>query len=386
MSVFGTLCHKDLNYRMPEAEIDRLHPVLNDTLLGHERAEGEFLSAYSGGRMHHAWLITGPKGVGKASLAYKIAKFLLSQTLEDEGPSLFGDALETTTPESLNTDPDSDTIQRIKSMAHGGLLTVTRTEDPKKKDKGPRKQIVIDDVRKAHNFFNRTSAEGGWRVVIVDAADEMNRNSANALLKILEEPPKHSILVLVAHTPGKLLPTIRSRCRQLKLTPMKRDSVRAVLAAKYPEMDVAQLDKLSMLAEGSPGKAIRLADNGGLPLYDKMINILATVPKINTPAVHKLAAELGTVKADASYRLFLEFLSSWLERLIRFSASGDTPYAIHDDEEALFQRMASTCGVDRWIEVWEKMQSLEIRADGLNMDRKQLLVSLLFSISKTAQG
>lgn len=369
---------------MPEDDLDRLHPALNDSLLGHERAEREFLDAYSAGRMHHAWLITGPKGVGKASLAYKIAKFLLSQTLEDAGPSLFGDALETPTPDSLNCDPTSDTIQRIKSMAHGGLLTVTRTEDPKKKTL--RKSIVIDDVRKAHNFFNRTSAEGGWRVVIVDAADEMNRNSANALLKILEEPPKNSILLLVAHTPGKLLPTIRSRCRQLKLMPMQRDSVRAVLATKYPEMDVALLDKLSILAEGSPGKAIRLAENGGLPLYDKMIDILRSVPKINTPGVHKLAAELGTVKADASYRLFLEFLSGWLERLIRFSASGDTPYVVHAEEEALFQRLANTCGVDRWIEVWEKMHSLEIRAEGLNMDRKQLIVSLLFSISKTAQG
>lgn len=384
MSAFGAPWHKDLNYRMAEDELDKLHPVLNDTLLGHEGAESEFLSAYLSGRMHHAWLITGPKGIGKASLAYKIAKFLLSQSLEEAGPSLFGDALETAAPQSLNCDPDSDTIQRIKSMAHGGLMTVTRTEDPKKKTL--RKQIVIDDVRKAHKFFNRTSAEGGWRVIIVDAADEMNRNSANALLKILEEPPKHSILLLVAHTPGKLLPTIRSRCRQLKLTPMKKDSVRAVLAAKYPEMDVAQLDKLSILAEGSPGKAIRLAEIGGLPLYDRMIDILRTVPKVNTPSVHKLAAELGTVKADASYRLFLEFLSSWLERLIRFSASGDTPYVIHADEEALFQRLASTCGVDRWIEVWEKMHSLEIRAEGLNMDRKQLLVSLLFSISKTAQG
>lgn len=384
MNAYGPRYRQDLNYRMSEDQLDRLHPVLNDTLLGHERAEREFLSAYTGGRMHHAWLITGPKGVGKATLAYRIAKFLLSQSTKDAGPSLFGDALETLEPDSLDSVPDSDTIQRIKSMAHGGLLTVARSEDPKKKTL--RKMIVIDDVRKAHSFFNRTSAEGGWRVVIVDAADEMNRNSANALLKILEEPPKHSILLLVAHAPGKLLPTIRSRCRQLKLTPMPLDSVRAVLAMKYPEMDVVQLEKLSILAEGSPGKAIRLAEENGLPLYDRMIDILQTMPKVNTPQVHKLAGELGSVKADASYRLFMEYLSGWLERLVRFSASGDTPYFIHAREEALFQRLAATCRVDRWIEVWEKMHKLEIRAETLNMDRKQLLVSLLFSISQAAQG
>ena len=369
---------------MAEEPLDRLHPVLNDSLIGHEGAEGEFLTAYTSGRMHHAWLITGPKGVGKATLAYKIAKFLLCQSIEDEGPSLFGDALEPTKPESLDCDPESDDIQRIKSMAHGGLLTVARSDDPKKK--ALRKMIVIDDVRKAHKFFNSTSAEGGWRVVIVDAVDEMNRNSANALLKILEEPPKHSILLLVAHAPGKLLPTIRSRCRQLKLAPMKEDNVRSVIAMKYPEMDGAELEKLAILAEGSPGKAIRLAEMGGLPLYDKMIDILLTVPKLNTPQVHKLAVELGAVKADAKYRLFMEYLSSWLQRLVRFSASGDTPYFIHAKEEALFQRLASTSGVDRWIEVWEKMHTLEIRAETLNMDRKQLLVSLFFSISKTAQG
>ena len=369
---------------MTDEGLDKLHPVLADTLLGHEGAEREFLAAYNGGRMHHAWLITGPKGVGKATLAYKIAKFLLSQSIKDAGPSLFGDDLPQADPETLDIDPESDTVQRVKSMAHGGLLTVARTIDPKKKVL--RKMIVIDDVRKAHDFFNRTSAEGGWRVVIVDAADEMNRNSANALLKILEEPPKHSILLLVAHAPGKLLPTIKSRCRQLKLAPMQTESVKAVLITKFPDISTEQLDKFALLAEGSPGKAIRLAEADGLALYDKMMDLLLSMPKVNTPMLHKLAVELGAVKADAKYRLFMEYLSGWLERMVRYTASGDVPYSIHHQEEALFKRLAGTCGVDRWIEVWEKMHELEIRADGLNMDRKQLLVSLFFSISEAARG
>ncbi len=369
---------------MLEESLDRLHPVLNDSLLGHENAEHEFLSAYTSGRMHHAWIITGPKGVGKATLAYKIAKFLLSQSIEQGGVSLFGDDLETAIPETLDTKAESEAVQRIKSMAHGGLMTVARSEDPKTKVQ--RKLIVIDDVRKAHKFFNRTSAEGGWRVIIVDAADEMNRNSANALLKILEEPPKHAILLLVAHAPGKLLPTIRSRCRQLKLPPMQIDTVKAVLSMKYPDMDGVQLEKIALLAEGSPGKAIRLAEENGLPLYDRMIDILLTAPRLNTPMVHNLAAELGAIKADASYHLFMEYLSGWLERLVRFSASGDTPYVLHKQEEALFKRLADTCRVDRWIEVWEKMHTLELRAETLNMDRKQLLVSLFFSIAAAAQN
>lgn len=369
---------------MSDAAIDTLHPALSDDLLGHEGAEKEFLAAYNGGRMHHAWLITGPKGIGKATLAYKIAKFLLSQRLERAGDSLFGDNLPKSEPTSLDIDPHSDDIQRIKSMAHGGLMTVARSEDPKKKTL--RKMIVIDDVRRAHKFFNTTSAEGGWRVVIVDAADEMNRNSANALLKILEEPPQHSILLLVAHAPGKLLPTIRSRCRQLKLTAMSTDSVKSVLTAKYPDLDTAELEKIAILAEGSPGRAIRLAQEKGLPLYERMIDLLSSVPRLNVPQLHKLAGELGPVKADVSYRLFMEHLSGWLGRLVRFSASGEPPFIIHSSEEALFQRLSDTCGVDRWIEVWEKMHRLEIRADGLNMDRKQLLVSLFATIADTARG
>lgn len=365
-------------------EIDILHPVLTDNLIGHESNEREFLSAYNTGRLHHAWLITGPKGVGKATLAYKMSKFLLSQSLHDDEGNLFGDSLPPEEPTSLSIDPDSATSQRIKSMAHGGLLTVARSIEPKKKIL--RKMIVVDDVRKAHDFFHRTSAEGGWRVIVVDAADEMNSNSANALLKILEEPPKHSILLLVAHAPGKLLPTIRSRCRQIKLSPMPQDSVKAVLAMKYPEMNVDELEKLSILAEGSPGKAIRLSHEKGLPLYNKMIDLLIGLPKLNTIQLHKVAAELGPVKADASYKLFMEHLSGWLERLVRFSASGEAPYVINDKEEALFQRLSTTCGVDRWIEVWEKMGKLQTRADGLHMDRKQLLVSLFSTIADTARG
>ena len=135
MNAFGLPYQHDLNYLMLEESLDRLHPVLNDSLLGHENAEHEFLSAYTSGRMHHAWIITGPKGVGKATLAYKIAKFLLSQSIEQGGVSLFGDDLETAIPETLDTKAESEAVQRIKSMAHGGLMTVARSEDPKTKNK-----------------------------------------------------------------------------------------------------------------------------------------------------------------------------------------------------------------------------------------------------------
>lgn len=359
------------------------HPKATAQLFGHEAAERQFLEAFNGDRLHHAWLITGPKGIGKATLAWRIAKFLAAQPNEDAGGGLFGEELPAKA-ESLETAPESPIIQRVISGGYGGIVVAERTEN--EKTGKLRNDIVIDDVRKLISFFSQTSAEGGWRIAIVDAADEMNVNAANALLKLLEEPPAKSILILVAHSPGKLLPTIRSRCRTLKLKPLADDSVRAVLALHHPSLAPEELTALARLAGGAPGRAMELAALGGVGLYKQMAAFLTSLPRIDIPALHTLAGQLAAPKADQEYRLFVAMLLDWIERLVRQSASGIPCEDVMAGESAEMMRISALTGLDQWMDLWEKMGRLIARADAVNLDRKQVIVHLFSSLGTLARA
>ena len=202
------------------AEVDDTaipHPRENPQLLGHENAERELIEATGSGRLAHAWLLTGPRGIGKATLAYRFARYLLSAA---GGIDLFGNE----SANSLYVAPDSDVFRRLATGSHGEVMTIERSPDPKTRKL--RNAIVVGDIRRLQGFFGLTASEGGWRIAIIDSADEMNRNAANALLKILEEPPKRGILLLTAHAPGRLAPTIRSRCRRIALRPLAAASTR----------------------------------------------------------------------------------------------------------------------------------------------------------------
>src|SRR5271169_1750093 len=194
-------------------------PRANPLLLGHEAAEATLLEAMRSGRMHHAWLITGPDGVGKATLAFRFARRLLAGMPDGD---------------TLALDPAHPVFRRVAAGSHADLLTVERAYDDKRKRM--RTQIAVDDVRRISSFMSLTPAEGGWRVVVVDGAEELNQASANALLKILEEPPRRAILLLVCGAPGRLLPTIRSRCRRLRLDPLGPGAMERLLAAYLPNL------------------------------------------------------------------------------------------------------------------------------------------------------
>src|ERR1700733_6152936 len=193
-------------------------PRANPILLGHEDAEATMLDALRTGRMHHAWLITGPEGVGKATLAYRFARRLLAGRSADD---------------TLALDPADPIFRRVAAASHADLLTIERAYDEKRKRM--KTQIAVDDVRRINGFMSLTPAEGGWRVVIVDGAEELNQNSANALLKGLEEPPPRAVLLLACAAPGRLLPTIRSRCRRLRLDPLGPEPMDRLLATYLPD-------------------------------------------------------------------------------------------------------------------------------------------------------
>lgn len=366
-----------------QQETDLHSPCHTDKVFGHEGAERLFLEAFNSDRLHHAWLISGPKGIGKATLAWKFAKFLLSQKSKNEGPGLFGEDLPTEGA-SIDTDPKDSTIQRIKSGGHGGLIVAERTYN--EKTGKMRNDIVIDDVRKLINFFSQTSAEGGWRVALVDAADEMNSNAANALLKILEEPPEKSIIFLIAHSPGKLLPTIRSRCRAMNLNALPDESVKAVIAARFPEMSIEDLSNTALLSKGAPGRAIEVASLEGVSLYREMIGLLSDLPRLNIPNVHQFSVKIGAAKADAKYRLFIQIYLDWLQRLIRQLATGIPSQELMKDETSNITRISAFAGVDQWLDLWEKMGELINRADAVNLDRKQIIVTMFTAIGALSRG
>lgn len=348
-------------------------PKENPHLVGHEAAEREILDAWNTGRMHHAWLITGKRGIGKATLAYRVARFILSGG-GDGG--LFGG------PGTLALPAEHPVFHRIAHGAHGDLRVIERQWDDKRKKL--RSEIVVGDARDIGGFLSMTSAEGGWRVVLIDAVDEMNRNAANAVLKVLEEPPKRSLLLLLAHNPARLLPTIRSRCRRLALRPLDDETV-ATLAMRYrPDLSADDAHGLARLGEGSIGRALELAAEGGLQHYHGMIGLLRGLPRLDVPALHAFAD--SAARSDDSFRTTSELLLWWLARTISSGGHGAPPVEVVPGENGLFRTVLAAAPLDRWVEVWEKISRLLERADAVNLDKKQVLLSAFLAIERVVRA
>jgi DNA polymerase III subunit delta' len=339
-------------------------PWRSERLLGHEAAEKTLLAAHQSGRLHHAWLISGPRGIGKATLAWRFARFLLCGQHE---AGLFGGG-----PENLDVSSDAPGRSNFDARAHPDLFHVRRTLNP---DTGRmRAEIAVDDVRDLGNRMRMTS--GGWRVAIVDAADEMNRNSANAVLKILEEPPPKAVLLIVAHAPGRLLPTIRSRCRRLTLQPLADDIVIRLLGDYAPELKEQERLALARLAEGSIGRALELAGAGSLELYSEMVSVLATLPELDMARLHGFAERFARrgEEANAAWRSLNYLFDGWLKGLARQSALGGEAAPVVPAERGLQARLLAAASLDRWIVAWEKAAELLSGADRVNLDRKQTVL------------
>jgi len=356
-------------------------PRANPDLIGHEAQERLLLETLlDSGRMAHAWLFTGPRGIGKATLAYRFARYLLaSGAVGSKGPKLFGDMLPTAGDDGLFVDPVAPVFKRVAASSHADLLSIERTEN----DRGKlRTEIVVNDIRSIASFLNLTAAEGGWRVVIVDSADEMNRNASNAVLKILEEPPGHALLLLVSHNPGLLLPTIRSRCRTLGLLPLANDAVTEMLRQFFPNLSQSDAALLAHLAEGSIGRAINLTKEGGLEIYRELIKLLETLPNLDAVRLHKFGSRLTKPGADQAFRTGTELLTRWLGRLIRTLSATDAGGGPTLDkfERAEFMRLGRAATLDRWLQVWEKITHLLVHTGGANLDRKQVVLNIFFAL------
>ncbi|MCT8974153.1 DNA polymerase III subunit delta' [Microbaculum marinisediminis] len=326
-------------------------------LIGHDDAEAALLSAYKSGRLHHAWLVDGPEGVGKATLAYRFARFLLGHP--DHGEDAVQAARDLTVP------ADDPAARQIRARSHPDLIVLQRPRD--EEGRATATVISVDQVRKVARFLSTTSATGGWRVVIVDTADDFNRSSANALLKMLEEPPQRAVFLLLSGSPGRLLPTIRSRCRRLALKPLDTATVAEALRIAGVGQDDDARATAAALCGGSLGKAMDLATQEAVETIHAVNKLLADMPRHDPVAAQKLAEALGRRGAEDRYRMATSLLTDAIAGRMRKAArAGAQPHVLAP-----------------WAEVWEKVTQALAEAERLNLDRTLTLLSV-FRIVSTA--
>lgn len=340
---------------------ERIYPAENPYLIGHDDEIKVFLSAYNSGNLHHGWLITGDEGIGKATLAYKIARFLLSA---ERGK----------TYQSLDIDVNSPVFAQVIQRSHPDFKVLERdfTETDKKKlikainageevdeemKQGLKRSAVIkvDDVREVVSFLMKKSFNDNWRVVIVDSTDDLNTSSANALLKVLEEPPLKSILLLISHNPGRLLPTIRSRCTRLALKPLKETEVASLLRRYAPNLKEAEVQKLAKLSGGSIGRALRYAENEALDMYEKIQKICYAGAKCDGETLCDLASNVAV--DEDGWALFCELVCRFVREVLPEAKNPRELYTAYED-------MLKVLGdVER-----------------LNMDKKQAAIKVLTNL------
>jgi len=332
---------------------DAPHPRDTTALFGHETAENALLEAYRSGRFAHAWLIGGPPGIGKATLAYRMARFVLAH------PDATAPAVRRAT--SLAVAADHPVSRKIAAQGHPDLLVLERGRS----DSGAlRSTIAVDDVRRTVGFFGATAGEGGWRVCLVDAVDDLNAAGANALLKILEDPPGRALFLLISHAPGRVLPTIRSRCRRLMLRPLEERALAQALAAagQAPEEELAEI---AAFADGSVARALSLADTGARAMRRQVGEALEKLPAVDPLALHRVGDALGRGD-DAAYEAFIGTVRDWLSQQLH------APPA----EPARLARVA---------EVWEKVNRAAREAEVFNLERKPLVFAVFGHLAEAVR-
>lgn len=368
---------------LPEADCapGAPHPRSTPQLFGQAQAEARFLDAFNTGRLHHAWLIAGPRGVGKATIAWRIARFLLSQPVDgQDGGGLFGDA--PPAPDRLDIDPDSPIFRRTQQLAEPRFCLVRRTYDEKKGKFSA--GISVDEIRKLNSFFHMSAADGGRRVVIVDAADEMNVSAANALLKTLEEPPEHCTLLLISHQPSRLLPTIRSRCRTLHLQSLNaQDLARALDQAGFDAADHSAA--LAELSAGSVGEALKLTSLDGVETYGALVALFSGVPRLDRQKALALAEScVGAANVDR-YELILSLMDRFLARLARTGAGHPPIVEAAAGEADTMHRLAPDTGAAQvWAKLQQELGARAAHARAVNLDPAALILDMVFKINDTA--
>jgi DNA polymerase-3 subunit delta' len=342
-------------------------PRENPDMIGNAETEAALISLYNAGTLPHALIFAGPSGVGKATMAFRFARFLLKYGAgADDQDSLFGDT--PPPPTSMQIAADDAVFRKVASGGHPDLRYIERGMDERKGTR--RAGLDVDTVREIAPFLRRTTAEGGWRVVIVDEADLMNRQSQNALLKILEEPPPKAMLILVCNRPGALIPTIRSRCRTLHFPPLARAALETLIQRAAPKAQPKEIALLAALSDGSIGRAARLHEDEGLNVLQTIIWFLGDWPKWDWPKIHPMAENLARPDGEKGYHTFAALFEWVAAAFLKSCAVGPQTLPEPLRAEALMPLRAHY-SLEQWIDICEKLNEHFIAIETSNLDRRQ---------------
>lgn len=375
---------------MPEIR----NPEEQNVLFGHQHAEQGLLDLWNKGTLAGSWLICGPKGIGKATLAYRLARFILNNG-NNEGQGLFSDL---SSADTLSVGEGTSVFNAVAQKSHPDLKVVERSlkeeelksrqavlnagkalDEETEKNRKRFDEIRVSDIREAEDFLRRTSANGGWRVMIIDSADDMNVEAANALLKSLEEPPEKTLMLLISHNPGRLLATIRSRCRRLNLKPVDDETVEKILRQAYPDLSDEDARSLTVLADGSPGKALELAANGGNDLFESWLSLFSAFPDFSIPSLYDFSDKV--LKDKEKLKTVQELMLIRLTKAAIQAASGQT-YHFVGDEEQITKKITSLIPVLKLMDIID-----EIRSDfsDIYLDQKQVFVNACLKLQRGAK-
>ena len=345
-------------------EIMAPEPAANPDLLGHDGAIRTLEQALASGRLHHGWLLHGRRGIGKATLAYRFARILLAG---ESGAARPG----------LGVEPDHPVFTQVAGGHHPDLAVIEAERDPKTGKVKP--QIPVDAVRGATAKLHTTSAVSERRVLIVDGAEKLNRNAANALLKPLEEPPPGAVLILVSHRPGQVAATLRSRCAKLPMQGLDEGALSELLTRYAPDLAADARTPIVGMAKGSIGRALELASGEWLKTYKKLLETLAADPP-DALALDDLASALGKWSAKEGFPAVMDLIQAVFGRVVAHVTDRGSASLFVDEAEHL-GRLAARQPLDRWGALWEKTGRLSAAVDGVNLDHAQALAQILSAMA-----
>ncbi|MGI9487655.1 MAG: DNA polymerase III subunit delta' [Geminicoccaceae bacterium] len=341
-------------------------PAANPDLLGHDDAVRTLEQALASGRLHHGWLFHGRRGIGKATLAYRFARILLA-----------GGAGAARSRSGLDLEREHPVFAQVAGRHHPDLAVIEAERDPKTGKVKP--GIPVDRVREATARLHSTPAISERRVLIVDGAEQLNRNAANALLKPLEEPPSGAVLILVTHRPGRVAATLRSRCAKLPMHGLDEAMLTGLLTRHAPDLAAAARPSIVAMARGSIGRALEFAGGEWLDTYKKVVITLAANPP-DPLAIDDLASALAKWSTKEGFPAVMDLIQTVFGRIIAVATDRlDVP--LFSDELETVKRLAARQGLDRWGGLWEKIGRLSAAVDGVNLDHAQALAQILSAMA-----